>query len=154
MQVWRICRAVHAATAFSGDGAWTYGGRWNPRNVFMAYAAPSRALAAMEFWVNMDPSTPAPDLRMCSAELPDSKGILQRIKVANLPNDWRGLNNEALKKLGAEWIESGRSLALEVPSVVVEGEWNVLLNPAHPDFAKVKIGKPEPFQYDLRMFGK
>ncbi len=45
-----------------------------------------------------------------------------------------------------------RRWRLHVPSAAVRGEWNVLLNPAHGDFRKIKIQKPQPFEFDLRMF--
>jgi RES domain-containing protein len=151
MQVWRICRARFVAAAFRGEGALRYGGRWNPPKVAMVYTATNRALAAMEFFVNMDSRTPASDLMICSLEVPDSEGFVQRLDLRKLPHDWRDPEHPALKKIGADWLISKRSLALEVPSAAVQGEWNVLLNPAHPVFKQVKIGKPEPFAFDDRM---
>jgi RES domain-containing protein len=53
---------------------------------------------------------------------------------------------------GPGWVRSKRSVAFEVPSAVVEGEWNVLLNPAHADFSKIEIAPATPFRYDERMF--
>ena len=64
----------------------------------------------------------------------------------------RRLNDETCRKLGSGWVASRRSLALKVPSVVVEDEWNVLLNPRHPKFAQVEIAGAKPFRYDERMF--
>ena len=37
--VWRIVTARYAGTAFSGEGARLYGGRWNPMGVPMVYTA-------------------------------------------------------------------------------------------------------------------
>ena len=41
-------------------------------------------------------------------------------------------------------------VALRVPSVVVPGESNYLLNIAHPDFSQIVIGKPQPYRFDPR----
>jgi RES domain-containing protein len=60
--------------------------------------------------------------------------------------------DESLRSVGDNWIRSGETAALFVPSAAIPGEWNVLLNPAHPDFRRVKIQKPRPFDFDLRMF--
>jgi len=150
MQVWRICKAKFTETAFSGEGARLYAGRWNPAGVRMVYASQSLALAAVEFFVHLDPSVAPDDLVSMSAILPDDK--VERLDISELPKDWRSMDHPVPRKIGAEWAVSKRSVALQVPSVAVEGEWNLLLNPLHPGFAKIKIGKPKPFQFDARMF--
>ena len=116
----------------------------------MVYAATSRALAALEFFVNLEPIEAPNDLLMAEATVPDS--CVEAIGLNVLPSNWRGLNNQRCRDLGSEWAASGRSVALKVPSVVVDGDWNVLLNPKHPDFSKVKIGPAKAFRYDERMF--
>lgn len=73
-------------------------------------------------------------------------------KPDRVPDDWRLYpHSPTTQAFGAEWVQSQRSVALRVPSVVVPGEFNYLLNPAHPQFAKVKVGKPEPFSFDPRL---
>lgn len=77
-------------------------------------------------------------------------GLLE--KPAQVPLEWRQYpHNASTQAFGAEWVQSQRSVALRLPSVVVPGEFNYLLNPAHPQFAKVKVGKPEPFSFDPRL---
>ncbi len=152
MQVWRICRARHAATAFSGEGARRVSGRWNPVNLPMVYTSLSLSLAALETFVHLDPSVAPDDLVSIGAPLPGATADCERLSVETLPKDWRRLNQASLQQTGADWVRSGRSLALMVPSAVVEGEWNVLLNPAHPQMAKVLVGEPRPFLFDARMF--
>ena len=61
-------------------------------------------------------------------------------------------DSDQLREIGSAWAISRRSAALEVPSAAVEGEWNILLNPAHSDFNKIKVIKENPFHYDERMF--
>jgi RES domain-containing protein len=151
MRVWRLCKALHAATAFSGEGARLYSGRWNPARIPMVYTSTSLALAALEFFVHLDPSVAPSDLVYTLAAIPRD---LERSRLAtgNLPLGWQGIELASLQELGKEWVISGRSVALEVPSVVIEGDWNVLLNPAHPDFQKIRIEAPRPWSFDQRMF--
>lgn len=149
--VWRISKTRYAQAAFTGEGARLFSGRWNPAGVRMVYTSSSLALAAVEFFVNLDPSVAPDDLVSLSAEIPPTLTI-EKIALSDLPQNWRALENPALQALGAEWVSSLRSVALEVPSAAIEGEWNVLLNPTHPEFSKIQMGKPKEFHFDKRMF--
>jgi RES domain-containing protein len=151
MRVSRICNRKYAVAAFSGEGAYLYCGRWNPAGVRMVYTSTSLALAAVEFFVHLEPSTASATLVSMSATLPDDLQVDQ-IAIENLPANWRMVDRVDLQQLGADWIASGKSVALRVPSVVISGEWNVLLNPTHPDFKRIIIEAPEPFVCDSRMF--
>jgi len=151
MRVWRISKAKYAHTAFSGEGARLFDARWNFAGSPMVYTSSSLALAAVEFFVHLDPSVSPTALVSAMAEIPDDLAI-ERIKPAQLPRDWRRTDHPVLQQLGTDWAKSRRSAALVVPSAAVEGEWNVLLNPAHPDFRKIDIREPRPFHYDERMF--
>ena len=152
MHLWRICKSRFAASAFAGEGARLYPGRWNPPGVRMIYTSPSLSLAAVEFFVHLDPSVAPDDLVSSRATLPLDEKTLSRLNLGDLPADWRTTDNPILQSIGANWIAAQTSVALEVPSVAVEGEWNVLLNPTHPSFAKIKLAPPEPFHFDKRMF--
>lgn len=152
MQVSRICKTQFAAAAFSGEGARLYQGRWNPAGVRMVYTSTSLALAAMEFFVHLDPSASPEDLVSVSATLPLHRIKMERLTMSELPKDWKRTDHPALQAIGAKWIASARSVALEVPSAAVEGEWNVLLNPAHPRFKRIVVAVPRPFHFDGRMF--
>lgn len=116
----------------------------------MVYTSTSLALAAIEFFMHLDPSVAPDDLVSVRAGIPDE--LYREKLVQGLPAGWRRVDNQHLQKLGADWARSGLSVALEVPSAVVEGEWNVLLNPVHPDFSKIEIAPARPFRYDERMF--
>ncbi len=75
------------------------------------------------------------------------------LTVAQLPPDWQRLSQpQPTAALGQAWLAAGRSLALRVPSVLVPQEYNLLLNPVHPEFREVSlVGEPEPFQFDERL---
>ncbi len=116
----------------------------------MVYASSSRALAALEFFVNLQPNEAPDDLLIAEASVPDA--LIESLDLSLLPSGWRSLNNQTCRDLGSAWAASGRSLALRVPSAVVDGDWNLLLNPAHTAFARVQILPPKSFRYDPRMF--
>lgn len=117
----------------------------------MVYTSSSLALAAVEFFVHLDPSVAPDDLVSISATIPSNLSV-ERISLKNLPSDWRTIDNPELQTIGTEWAASMRSVALEVPSVAIEGEWNLLLNPAHSQFTKIEMARPQPFHFDKRMF--
>lgn len=150
MQVWRLFPTRFRDSAFTGVGGLYAARRWNHLGTPMVYTATSRALAAVEFFVNLEPIEAPDDLLMAEATVPDA--CVEEIGLDALPRNWRGLNNQRGRAIGSEWAASLRSVALKVPSAVVDGDWNVLLNPKHPEFAKVEIGSAKTFRFDERMF--
>lgn len=151
MKFWRICRRRYATEAASGEGARLYGGRWNSRGVRVVYASTSLALAAVETFINLEPNLVPNDLVSIVGEIPEGVEIL-RVTIENLPAKWNRSREESLRKVGDAWVREGLTAALLVPSAAIKGEWNLLLNPAHADFAHVIFEKPEPFDFDNRMF--
>jgi len=151
MRVFRICQARHTDSAFTGDGAVLYPGRWHPRGVRVIYASESRALAALEQLVHLHRTRLPDDFVSFTVDIPDGVRIRQAL-VGTLPKEWRRHPGpRALQEIGAAWIAAGDSACLEVPSAVVPGERNFLLNPRHADFAKLAIGPAEPFTFDERL---
>src|SRR5271156_2327957 len=153
MQVWKICRAKYQDSALTGTGARLFAGRWNNAGVPVVYTSRNLALASVEFFVNLDPGDAPSDLVSIRIEIPDDLEV-ERIDEAGLPGDWRRMDNRSLRDLGSSGLTSGRTVALEVPSAVVKGERNLLLNPDHPDFHQVKQLEIQSFQFDERMFQK
>jgi RES domain-containing protein len=150
VRVWRLCRAIHAAGAFSGEGALRFGGRWNSRGVPMVYTSTSLALAVVELFVYLEPSLAPDDLVSISAMLPEGEPA-RTIQASDLPPEWRAEEVDP-RQIGDEWIRSGASLALRVPSVPIPPEWNVLINPRHARFNELQIDPPQRFLFDARMF--
>ena len=150
MKVWRLFPERFRETAFSGIGGLYAARRWNHLGTAMVYCATSPALAALEFFVNLEPNDAPDDLLMAEAAIPDE--LVEQLDLDLLPADWRELNNLVCRDLGSAWAASGRSVALQVPSAVVVDDWNVLLNPRHKHFASVQLVAPKPFRFDERMF--
>jgi RES domain-containing protein len=148
LTVWRVVTERYAETAFSGEGARLYGGRWNPKGVAMVYTAHTQSLALLEMLVHDSP------LRahyvMIPARFPER--IVERIDPASLPTDWRDISARGeLQQVRATWSQTRTSAVLAVPSAVVPAECNYLLNPDHPDFVHVEIGAREEWLTDPRL---
>jgi RES domain-containing protein len=147
--VWRLCKRRHAA--LDGEGARLAGGRWNSRGTAVVYASDSLSLAALELLVHCDPALLPDDLVAIAIGIPDGLAI-RRVEAADLPRSWRRHPApESLARMGDEWAKGRTSAVLSVPSAVVPGERNVLLNPAHPDFRRIRAGRSEKFALDARL---
>jgi len=150
MAAWKLFPRRFRSTAFTGAGGLHAAGRWNHLGVPIVCTSTSRALAALEFFVNLEPNEAPEDLLIAAASVPDDAIEILDLKL--LPSGWRRLNNKTCRDLGSAWAATGRSVALRVPSAVVAGDSNRLLNPRHPDFHRVQLEPPKPFRYDPRMF--
>ena len=154
MRIWRICRERHAAHAFSGDGSRLTSGRWNSEGVPLAYASEHLSLAAIELFVHVTQRDEPRDLVAIEAEFPVAAEVLQKQKreiAARLGTDWR-LEMPTTRAIGDAWFRERSSAVMLVPSVVIDVEWNVLLNPEHRDFSKLEVMQTRPFRFDERMF--
>jgi len=147
---WRIVKAKHAANAFDGEGARLLGGRWNSPGRRVIYTAENAALAALEMLVHLGRMTILPAYVVISCDF-DEK-LVTDLDRQKLPPDWRTFPAPpALPAIGDAWLAGGKSAVLRVPSAIVPGENNYLLNPAHPKFARIVIGTPERFELDFRL---
>ena len=153
MRVWRICKAEHAATAFTGEGAMRYPGRWHHSGTAVVYCSESRALAALEQLVHLHRNRLPVHFVCFGVEIPGGVSIRQ-LRVEDLPAEWRRQPAPSeLREFGTRWAESGETVVLQVPSAVVPGEHNFLVNPRHLEFARLAIGNAEPFEFDERLIG-
>jgi RES domain-containing protein len=77
----------------------------------------------------------------------------REIGVDTLPATWRDYPApEQVADVGTAWVRAGATAVLVVPSVIVPRERNFLLNPRHRDFRRIRVGAPEPFSFDPRMW--
>jgi RES domain-containing protein len=149
LTAWRIAKRKHAANAFDGEGARQFPGRWNNRGTPMIYTASTPSLAMLELLVHLE----AEDIlttTYCriSVEFP----VADCVDIGGqLPKDWKlDPPPASTRVVGDAWIVNATSLVLAVPSVISPVEQNYLINPRHPDFQKISIGKPEALKYDPR----
>lgn len=147
---WRLAKARHAGSAFDGEGARLYGGRWNSPGTRVAYASDSIALAALEVLAHLQSTGVLQAYSVASIRFPESQ--IEVLDAASLPTGWRRFpsppENQAV---GDRWVTESRSLVLRVPSAIIPSASNYLLNPLHPEFSSVVIDRPERFAFDPRL---
>ena len=153
MIVYRLAKSKFSHE-LSGKGAEKSGGRWNSRGVAMVYTSDSRALCTTEVAVHLPLGLLPSDYKIISIEIPDSIKILT-LPVSNLPADWNSIpHSGSTQEIGDEFIRQSRSAVLKVPSAVVPGDFNFLLNPNHKDFLQISIKETGDFGFDSRLFGR
>jgi len=152
MIVYRILDSEFAVDAYNGRGAEDFPGRWNNKGVSVVYTSGSLSLCAMELFVHLNDKGRRGRYVSISATIPSSLPILS-VPASKLPDDWKNdPPTAATRNIGSQWAKSKKSAVLRVPSSVVPGEFNYVLNPLHPAFSKIRIHTPVPFLYDLRMW--
>lgn len=150
MIVYRLTKNAFARD-LSGRGAEINGGRWNNKGIALLYTAQSQALAYTELAIRLPLSMAPKDYSMVSIYIPDDASILQ-LTARNLPKDWRvNPHPESTRKIGDGFVQEGEYLVLSVPSAIVPGESNFLVNPHHPKANLLKIKHVEPFEFDSRL---
>jgi RES domain-containing protein len=147
--VWRLTHRKHIAP--DGEGARRYGGRWNKPGTPVVYTSGTLSLAVLEFLVHVDSDLFPDSLVSVRATIPESV-VIQTIHPSDLPGNWKDkIIPVAVQNLGTLWASAGTSAVLKIPSVVIEHEWNYILNPLHPDFKKVRWERAVPFSFDPRL---
>ena len=151
VDAYRITITKFASTAFSGEGARLYGGRWNSIDVRMVYLAGSLSGATLELLVHTDDYSTIVDLySYIPVEIQEY--CIKEIDESLLPAGWDSpAPIGATQALGDNWISSMSSAVLKVPSAISSGETNFLGNPDHPDFSSLIIADPIKFELDPRI---
>ena len=151
MVTYRIAQSKYAKD-ITGTGAKLHGGRWNPKGAALLYTSEHKSLAALEVLVHFEREFVPDDLQIITIEVPDkeiknfSQKLFEEITIGK--NTMLRFQEEGLK-----WIKSNESLAIRVPSILIPGEFNVLINPEHPKFdSKISVLNIESFKFDERFF--
>jgi RES domain-containing protein len=149
---WRLVKERHKGSAFDGEGARRAGGRWNEKGVAAVYLTDSLALAALERFVHLGKAARHIVHVAFRVEIPERVAI-EVVAPPALPRNWRSEPPpDATKHVGTDWVGRAKTAVLRVPSAIVPNESDYVLNPAHPDFQKLVISRPEPFYFDPRMW--
>ncbi|MEO8130467.1 MAG: RES family NAD+ phosphorylase [Bryobacteraceae bacterium] len=150
VNAWRIVKRNYSKTAFSGEGARVYGGRWNSPGLPVVYTAGTQSLAALEMLVHLDADALLNHYVVAAVEIDAS--LITVSDVALFPRNWRDDPPPAkARAIGDNWLREGRSAVLELRSAIIPSEPIFLLNPRHEDFARLRIGKFESFRFDPRL---
>lgn len=151
MKVFRLCRSKFA-NDLSGKGAEQSGGRWNSKGTAMLYTSQSVALCTVELAVHTPLGNIPSDYTLITIEIPESIKAAE-FSESELPPDWKILPHaNSTQLMGDEFVRSGKTAMLKVTSVVVPGEYNILINPSHPDSKGIVIKSTEAFEFDSRLF--
>jgi RES domain-containing protein len=149
-EAWRIVKKRHVRSAFDGEGARRYGGRWNSPGTPVVYASQSRALCLLEVLAGIRSVTLVEAYLLIPTRFDDS--LATRVDARVLPAEWRqSPPPPSTRQIGDRWAGEQRSVILRVPSSIVPDESNYLINPAHPDFGRIEIGAPEEISIDSRL---
>ena len=152
MTLYRIAKKKYVDD-LSGAGARMYGGRWNHKGINIVYTSEGRALTTVEYLVHVPMSIVPSDLSIAFIEIPDDI-IPRQISTAQLPANWRDYPAPPeLAEIVTQWALASQSLLLRVPSAIIAGEFNVLINPSHTDIRNVKITHIEDCRLDERLLG-
>jgi len=150
---WRIVKARYATAAFDGEGAKRSGGRWNSPGRRVIYTSATASLAILEILAHLGSARALTAWVLIECRFEPQ--LMTSIDPSTLPPQWQRYPAPAgVQTLGDRWIEAGISAVLAVPSVLVPQEKNYMLNPAHPDFARIEILPAVPFALDARLGGK
>lgn len=151
MKLFRLTKAKYSRD-LSGKGAEIAGGRWNSKGTPMLYTAQSIALATTEIAVHVPLGILPKGYVAITYELPDEITILE-LNADRWPADFKSIpHSHSTQVIGDEFIAQKEALILKVPSVVVQGDFNYLINPNHPDLETVVIIAAEPYEFDERLF--
>jgi len=148
MRLWRIAGAFYPV--WSGEGARLKGGRWNQAGTPAIYAATSYASAVLEVLVHGNIGRVPRGFRYVVADVPDD------VRIDTIDADtvagWDSLPPDTSRAFGNDWLGRREALVLLVPSVVTNGlDRNAVVNPLHPDFARIAVGEEQPVRWDARL---
>ena len=148
MIVYRLSR-TRWANDLEGEGARLNGGRWNHKSTGCLYTSESRALAVLEYTVNINIHDIPRALSIVTLEIPDS---FVDYPMANLPGNWREFPAPiSTKDFGTNILKEDAALVLRFPSAVLPEEYNYIINPLHPKHTAIKIVEIKDFVYDIRI---
>lgn len=149
MLVYRVGKARHSHD-LTGEGARLYGGRWNHVLTPCVYTSQSRALAVLEFSVNVNIEDIPASLSITTIEIPDK--AIKQFGPEELPEGWNSIPSPAAARdFGTAWLTEAAAPVLQFPSSVIPQEYNFILNPLHPGSKHFKIIAVEELVYDVRI---
>jgi RES domain-containing protein len=149
MRIFRIADRRHPV--WSGTGAMLVGGRFNSPGRPVIYGALNFAGAMLEVLVHARIGKVPKHHVWVEVDVPADVSI-EQAGLENLPVGWDAPDAQVARRFGDQWIEEGRSALLVVPSVVARAERNVLVNPNHPEAARLVASAPQPVVWDQRLF--
>ena len=134
---------------FSAEGSRHFPGRWNTARTPLVYASEHYSTAMLEKLVRGAGEMP-PNQHFIEIEI--DAGLTYEVFSAPAHPGWEDASGAVARAFGEQWALESRSLLLIAPSVVARMENNLMLNPAHPEFTRVRHGLDQPVWWDQRLF--
>ena len=151
MEVYQLSRRKFTDN-LSGKGSSLKGARWNSTGVELIYSASNRSLAMAEVAVHLTLATLPIDYVMMAVFIPDDISV-QKINLSDLPSNWNTFPHPAnTQVIGNKFVSENKYCIIQVPSSVIKGDFNILINPNHPEFTKIRIISIDRFPFDERIF--
>ena len=151
MIVFRLIQEKYSPD-WEGKGAEIIGRRWNSQGIPMIYTSESRALCTAEIAVHLHLGISPASYLLLTIDIPGEVLVLE-VEADSLPVNWRRFpSHQITKNLGDQFIAENHYAVMKVPSAVIPGDFNFLINPHHSDFGKIKVVKSEPYEFDERFF--
>ena len=151
MRVYRIVKLKKRTKDLTGLGAFLEGGRWNSPGSFALYTSENPSLALLEVLVHLDESDIPPRMFIMEIEVDDRVPVL-KIATDQLPKGWRIPENIQLKEMVDAILRASNNIGFSVPSAVLPGQYNIILNPSFPGFLDyVRVISVEPLEVDQRL---
>lgn len=151
MRLYRIGDGRHPL--WDGTGAALIGGRWNSPGRPVIYASLSYGGAMLEILAHAGIGRVPTTHRYVIADVPEDISV-ERHDATSLPEAWDAEGTASARRFGDQWLREARSAILLVPSVVARLEWNALVNPAHPQAARITPSLAERVVWDKRLFSR
>lgn len=155
VELWRIATdtPTYGADDMTGTGAKLTGGRWNRPSNPLIYATTSISLAVLETIVHLGTGALPLNRYLVRIDVPDS--VWESASPFPALDSVVGWDAEPAGvtslDFGDAWLADQKTALQLVPSVLVPEEWNVLVNPSHPDASRIKATKVRRFVYDARL---
>lgn len=134
---------------FSGEGASLEEGRWHERGQEVIYAAEHYGTAMLEKLAHYNGLLP-PNQHFIGIDIPAGVSY-EEVTKDSLPG-WDHPYGLVSRPFGSRWAREKRTAVLIVPSYVSREEFNVLINPSHPEFGSMRPSRERPVQWDARLF--
>lgn len=148
MDIFRITKAKYA-NDLSGEGAKLFGGRWNRPGLAVLYTSETRSLALLELIVHFASKT-AFNETYSYISLNINENLVENIDKDMLPKNDLVFNDNRLWKLTDYYFLEKKVAAIRVPSVLIQQEYNIILNPNHVELRNLSVNDIEFVNLDER----
>ncbi len=154
IHAWRLIKKKHLHDALSGEGARLGGGRWNHAGIPVVYASETLSLVVLELFIHFTRRdiTISKSLLAIPVLMPVTIKTIE-VSVQDLASGWNSSPpSDFTRDIGTDWVRSGASAVLRVPSAIIPEEHNFVINVKHPDFIDITVGESRPFALDDRVW--